>query len=66
MSELKIFENSEFGRVRVVIREGEPWLVASDICRCLDLSNVGQMLVRIAELLSLVRSNPNILSKHRK
>lgn len=33
MSELKIFENSEFGRVRVVIREGEPWFVASDICR---------------------------------
>lgn len=49
MSELKIFENSEFGRVRVVIREGEPWLVASDICRCLDLSNVGQMLVRLDE-----------------
>lgn len=47
MSELKIFENSEFGRVRVVIREGEPWFVASDICRCLDLSNVGQMLVRL-------------------
>lgn len=32
MNELKIFEKAEFGAVRVVEREGEPWFVARDVC----------------------------------
>lgn len=33
--ELKIFEKSEFGSVRVVMKDGEPWFVASDVARAL-------------------------------
>ena len=33
--ELKIFEKAEFGSVRVVMKDGEPWFVASDVARAL-------------------------------
>lgn len=44
MDMLKVFEKAEFGRVRVVECDGEPWFVAKDVCSCLELGNVGQAL----------------------
>ena len=35
MEELKIFENAEFGKVRVVEVDGDPWFVARDIATAL-------------------------------
>lgn len=35
MSEIKIFDNREFGSVRVVNKDGEPWFVASDVAKAL-------------------------------
>jgi anti-repressor protein len=32
---IKIFENDEFGKVRTVIKDGEPWLVGKDVAKCL-------------------------------
>ena len=37
---MQVFENSDFGKVRVVERDGEPWLVAADVCR-VDKSRIG-------------------------
>lgn len=39
MNELKVFDNAEFGQIRTVTIDNEPWFVASDICKALDLSN---------------------------
>lgn len=39
MNELKLFENPEFGSIRVIERNGEPWWVLSDVCKVLELSN---------------------------
>jgi prophage antirepressor-like protein len=39
MSNLIPFQSEQFGEVRVVMREGEPWWVAVDVCRVLDISN---------------------------
>lgn len=39
MNEIKIFEKEEFGSVRTVEIDDEPWFVASDICKALGLSN---------------------------
>jgi prophage antirepressor-like protein len=39
MNDLKVFENSSLGRVRVVDRNGEPWFAASDVCRALNHTN---------------------------
>ena len=35
MEGIKIFERQEFGQVRVVDVNGEPWFVASDIAKAL-------------------------------
>ena len=37
MADLKIFEKSEFGFIRIVMRNNEPWFVAKDVCDCLEL-----------------------------
>ncbi|MEG0250236.1 MAG: phage antirepressor [Peptostreptococcus sp.] len=39
MNELKIFNNNEFGEIRVLEKDGAPWFVATDICKSLELSN---------------------------
>lgn len=41
-SSVKVFENSEFGNIRVFIDEiNEPWFCLSDICKSLDLTPKG-------------------------
>jgi anti-repressor protein len=41
----KVFENHEFGQVRVITgQDNEPWFVAVDVCRILDLDNVTEAL----------------------
>lgn len=37
MNDLQVFQNERFGEVRTVIREGQPWFVAADVCRVLEL-----------------------------
>ena len=44
MDMLKIFEKAEFGRVRVVECEGEPWFVVKDVCECLELTDVSKTI----------------------
>lgn len=39
MNELTVFNNEEFGEIRTITIDGEPWFVAADVCRALDLSN---------------------------
>jgi len=38
MNELKIFENPEFGTVRTVVINGEPWFVGIDVAKALGYS----------------------------
>lgn len=44
MDELKIFENPEFGAVRTVEVDGEPWLVGKDVATALGYSNTKDAL----------------------
>ena len=37
--ELKLFQNDDFGTIRTVILDGEPWFVAADVCKILEQSN---------------------------
>lgn len=39
MNELKLFENPEFGSVRIVTINGEPWLVGKDVALVLGYTN---------------------------
>lgn len=44
---IQVFENSDFGRIRVVERDGEPWFVAADVCRALDVVNSRDAVARL-------------------
>lgn len=39
MNQLKIFENEEFGKVRTVVIDGEPWFVGKDVAVALGYQN---------------------------
>lgn len=39
---IKIFESEEFGRVRTVIKNGEPWFVGKDVAVILGYSDVNK------------------------
>ena len=47
MNEMQVFEREEFGQIRTVTRDGEPWFVAVDVCRALEHSNVSSALERL-------------------
>ena len=39
MEELKLFNNPEFGTIRVISIEDEPWLVGKDVAEALGYAN---------------------------
>lgn len=47
MNEMQVFEREEFGQIRTVTRDGEPWFVAADVCRVLEVQNVSKALNRL-------------------
>lgn len=49
MNNLQIFKNKEFGEVRTITIGGEPWFVASDICKALELSNATVSMQRLED-----------------
>ena len=49
MNEIQVFNNTQFGEVRSINRNGEPWFVAADVCRALDVGNSRQALTRLDE-----------------
>lgn len=44
---LQVFNNPEFGKVRVVTINKEPWFVAADVCRALAIGNPSMALARL-------------------
>lgn len=46
MTELQIFKNPDFGEIRTIEREGEPWFVGKDVAAALGYSNTKDALSR--------------------
>ena len=67
MNELQIFSNPAFGEIRVTDQNGEPWFVAADVCRALDIGNPTQEIARLDSDESTLISNEgremNIISE---
>lgn len=64
---LTIFKNTEFGEVRTTIKDGDPWFVAIDICRVLDIANPRDAVSRLDDdekntvgITDGNRGNPNL------
>lgn len=49
MNDLQVFQNERFGAVRTVMREGQPWFVAADVCRALEIANSRDAISRLDE-----------------
>ena len=50
MDNLKLFENPDFGDVRVLLDEkNNPWFVGNDIARCLGYENLGNAVKRFVD-----------------
>ena len=45
MNDIQIFENPEFGKVRTVEENGEPWFVGKDVAAALGYSNSRKALI---------------------
>ena len=43
---IRIFENEEFGKVRTVIKDGEPWFVGKDVAEILGYTNTRDALAK--------------------
>lgn len=44
---LMIFENPEFGAVRSILIDGDPWFVAADVCKALEIEKTNRALSRL-------------------
>lgn len=44
---LMIFENLEFGAVRSILIDGDPWFVAADVCKALEIEKTNRALSRL-------------------
>lgn len=44
MSELQIFNNPDFGEIRIVERDGEPWFVGKDVALALGYTDTAQAI----------------------
>lgn len=44
---LQVFTNEQFGQVRTINRNGEPWFVVADVCKALELSDTSKAAERL-------------------
>ena len=45
--DLQVFNNNQFGELRTVVKDGEPWFVAVDVCKALEIANPTQAVNRL-------------------
>ena len=48
-NKMQVFSSEQFGNVRAIMRDGEPWFVAADVCKALEIGNPSQVLVRLED-----------------
>lgn len=41
-TKVTVFNNEEFGKVRTVTIDGEPWFCMIDVCKALEIGNINE------------------------
>lgn len=49
MTDMQIFENPEFGKIRTLEADGDSWIVAADVCKAFGVSNGRNITARLDE-----------------
>lgn len=64
--DMQVFSNETFGSIRTIMRDGEPWFVAADVCKALEINNNRDAISRLDDdekntvvLTDGNRGNPN-------
>ena len=39
MNEIQIFNNNNFGKLRVIVKDGKVWFCLADACKALEIAN---------------------------
>ncbi len=47
MNEIQVFNNPEFGDIRIVSIDNEPWFIAADVCRALEIGHITDAMRRL-------------------
>ena len=45
--QLQVFKNPEFGEIRVVKKDGEPWFVVADVCSYFGITNRNRVMQNV-------------------
>jgi len=59
----QLFEHKDFGKIRVIEKNGDIWFVAKEICDVLELGNSRQAVTRLDEEEKDVISNDTLIRK---
>ena len=68
-NKIEVFKNEQFGEIRTALIENEPWFVAVDVCKALEIGNSSQAISRLdadEKMITLIsnegnkRGNPNM------
>ena len=49
MNGITVFQNDQFGEIRITTIDGEPWFVAVDVCRALEIGDTHKAVSRLDE-----------------
>lgn len=49
MNDIQIFNSLEFGKVRVIMINDDPWFIAKDVCDILEINNSRQAMTRLED-----------------
>ena len=47
MNEIQIFNNNNFGKLRVIVKDGKVWFCLADACKALEIRNPRQVKARL-------------------
>lgn len=48
-NEIQIFNHEQFGQIRICQNEGKEWFCLSDVCKALEINNVGNVKSRLSK-----------------
>lgn len=46
-NKIEVFNNEQFGEIRVVLQDNKPWFVAQEVCNALEIKNVSHAVSRL-------------------
>jgi len=61
MNEMQIFKKEEFGEVRVIEKNGEPWFVAKDVADILGYSNPSRSIQDHCKFVELLKTTDSVV-----